>query len=298
MALIEHLEKLRHFHKISQFKSINEASQKTGYSQAGLSKSLILLEAELGCKLFNRTRTGLSLTKEGEEALFATKNIIGEASALEIKLRFLSKSKSPKRIRIGMYDSIAIYFGLSLNDYLSRIYPDVTVELDADSSLNLFNKMQSGALDIAIGVNFKLTDNRGMVISPLFKDSYSFYASPKVITNERTNTFIVHSSATDQNGLKLREIFKSELKGKQIHSVNNFETLKHLVIGGLGVGILPSLVARPLVDSRQIDSFPIRNSKLLNGIHSIDVLVRGEIQNSYKEFVKDILRLGDRWAKT
>ena len=94
MAIIEHLEKLRHFHKLAQYNSINEAAKNTGFSQAGLSKSLSHLEKELGCKLFNRSRDGLTLTREGAAVLEFTKKIFTEASALESQLRSLNASSA------------------------------------------------------------------------------------------------------------------------------------------------------------------------------------------------------------
>lgn len=119
MALVEHLEKLRHLLKISQFNSINEAAANTGFSQAGLSKSLILLEQELGCKLFNRSREGLVLTPEGSEVLLSAKKIVAEANDVENRLRSIKAISTPRTIRVGMYDSIIVYFGIELQKYLA-----------------------------------------------------------------------------------------------------------------------------------------------------------------------------------
>ncbi|MBK7960165.1 MAG: hypothetical protein IPK04_02420 [Bdellovibrionales bacterium] len=46
-----------------------------------------------------------------------------------------------------------------------------------------------------------------------------------------------------------------------MHQTNNFETLKQLVASGLGVGILPTLVAKPMLQAGQIRPFDTRSAK-------------------------------------
>ncbi len=295
MPLIEHLEKLRHFYKITQHKSINETSQKTGYSQAGLSKSLLLLEEELGCKLFKRSREGLSLTKEGVEVKAFAQKLMDSTADLEQKIKSLSLTKSPTTLKIGMYDSIAIYFGVELSQYLRQVYPRVGLELTSDSSSGLFKGIKDGSLDLAIGVNFHNILEKKMKYFNLFQDNYALYVTSKSMSADIENSIVVHVSATDEAGVLTTELFKNELKGKKIHRVNNFETLKQLVVSGLGVGILPTLVANPLLQTGQIVHLDSQQSKKFRGKHSIGVLVRSEIYDSYQEFNQDILRLGDQW---
>lgn len=298
MALVEHLEKLRHFYKITQYKSINEASQRTGYSQGGLSKSLQLLEEELGCKLFKRSREGLSLTKEGIEVKSFAQNLFESAAGLEKKIKSLSSAQSPKSLKIGMYDSIAIYFGIELAEYLRQVYPNVSLEITADSSSNLLDLIAKNQIDIAIGVNFHIDTEKNLKFYSLFEDTYALYSTSKILNEHIEKSVIIHSNASDEEGLSTVKLFASELKGKKIHQTNNFETLKQLVVSGLGLGILPTLVAKPLLQSGQILPFDIRSAKKYRGKHRIGVLVRSETQSTYREFISDIVRLGDRWIKT
>lgn len=297
MALIEHLEKLRHFHKLTQFSSINEAAANTGLSQAGLSKSLILLENELNSKLFNRSREGLTLTREGAELLEFTKKMLTEASALESRLRSLNATSAPKLIRMGMYDSIAVYLGVELQKYLKLIYPKVTMVLDAESSTVLFKKIQSKELDIAIGVNFPKGSVNSLKYYPLFDDYYSFYMASDLNTKPEDLPYLIHEKASDSSGETLGKILNKDLKNKIVHSVQNFETLKILTIQGLGIGVLPTQVARPMMSSGKLINAHPNHRKHLFGKHSIGFLVRAEIAETFHDFVEDIIRLSERWAK-
>lgn len=298
MALIEHLEKLRHFYKITQYRSINETSQKTGYSQGGLSKSLQLLEEELGCKLFKRSREGLSLTKEGVEVKSFAQSIFESAAELEMRIKSLSATRSPQTLRIGMYDSIAIYFGVELSEYLRQVYPNVKLEITADSSSNLLKLLKANALEIAIGVNFHNVKVETLKFYSLFEDSYSLYCTSKILNDHTENAVVIHTSAADEGGLSTIDIFSKEVQGKRIHRTNNFETLKQLVAAGLGIGILPTLVSKPLLQSGQIVPYEIRSAKKYRGRHTIGAMVQLETVSIYGEFISDIIRLSDRWVKT
>ena len=148
--LVEHLEKLRYFHKLAGFRTISEAARAMRISQAGLSKSLITLESQLGVTLFQRSNAGLVLTKEGKLTFKGAESILAKANELEAQLTKLKATKSPKTFRIGMYDSIAVYFGQHLVSYIQEIYSQSNMSIVADSSSNLSTSIQNGDLDIAI----------------------------------------------------------------------------------------------------------------------------------------------------
>ncbi|MGE0761729.1 MAG: LysR family transcriptional regulator [Bdellovibrionales bacterium] len=297
MALIEHLEKLRHFYKLTLYSSINEAATKTGMSQAGLSKSLILLERELSCKLFNRSREGLTLTREGADVLRVTKKILSDTSDLENRLQSLRASSTPKVIRIGMYDSIAVYLGVELQKYLKKIYPKVTLHLRSESSAALLERIEASELDIAVGVNFSHTPKLNVKYWPLFDDHYSFYKAASLANSVEETTYLIHEGAADKSGSTLDKILRAELKNKIVHRIQNFETLKSLTVQGLGVGVLPTQVARPLITTGELIQIHPAKHRQLFGQHNIGFLVRSETADAFSDFIQDILRVGSRWMK-
>lgn len=60
------LAQIRDFLAVVESGSISAAARKLGVSQPGLTKSLGLLEAELGAALLQRTPTGVTLTRQGQ----------------------------------------------------------------------------------------------------------------------------------------------------------------------------------------------------------------------------------------
>ncbi len=297
MSLIEHLEKLRHFAKLTNYRSINEGSQAMGISQAGLSKSIANLETVLDIKLFTRSNEGLVLTKEGQLVLKTTQKILADATSLETNLRSLKASDIPEKITIGMYDSIAIYFFPDLAAYIKAVYPSVEVELIVDNSPRLAEMIAKGDIEIAIGANLQAFREKSEFFL-LFEDHYSFYADPKVADQVATLPYIIHPKATDAKGKTTEDNLSKILKSKSLHQVYNFETIKTLTMLGMGIGIMPTQVAKPLIRSKQLVSVTPSRQTHLFGQHAIGFLTSNSFLKAHNEFARDIHRLGERWSKS
>ena len=63
--LEEHLEKLKTFYVAANEKSFLKAAEARGLTQPAVTKSIGLLEEQLGVTLFLRHRRGVDLTKAG-----------------------------------------------------------------------------------------------------------------------------------------------------------------------------------------------------------------------------------------
>lgn len=298
MALIEHLEKLRHFYSVTQFRSINEAAQKIGISQGGLSKSIASLEKALDIDLFVRSRDGLILTGEGEKLRFATKQILHQAHEIEAQLQALKAPTIPAKIRIGMYDSIAVYFGTTLSNYLQAVYPSLTLEITADTSAALLDRLKSNQLDLAVGVNFENTTEPSLQFFKLFDDYYSFYVSPSMVKQADKLPFLIHEKTVSSSGTPIKDFLKQSIKNRGIHYILNFETLKILAVQGLGIGVLPTQVAKPLVKSEQLVNIHLFKNKNLFCPHSIGFLASKKLIDSHNGLANDIYRLGENWSKS
>jgi DNA-binding transcriptional LysR family regulator len=296
--LIEHLEKLRHFHRLTDFRSINEAAAKLGVSQAGLSKSLASLERELGVKLFARSKHGLTLTLEGSKALETTKRIFLEAARLESEFNTTQSASTPRRLRIGMYDSIAVYLFGDLRDYLSSTHgAQIELELTVDTSPALSAAMAKKELELAIGVNFDSVALPGCDFFLLFQDEYSFYVSHKLRGDPASLPLLIHPRAEVSKGVTLKTHLESITARNGAFWVSNFETVKALTAEGGGIGVLPTRVARPLSQKGQIILYSGFRHKPYFGRHSIGILASKAMLVKYKEFTTNIYRFGERWSK-
>lgn len=269
-----------------------------GISQAGLSKSISSLESVLGAKLFVRSREGLTLTREGAEVRLSAAKILEEAASLENRIKSLQAAKAPAKLRIGMYDSIAVYFYAELSAYMAAVYPQVILEMTVDASGVLAKEIESGSLDLVIGVHLERFKKKQFEYYKLFDDYYGFYVSSKITSTLSELPILIHSRADDIHGSTIETLLQSALKQRTVHRVYNFETLKTLTSQGVGIGVLPTQVAKPLMKTGALVSTELPKVRHLIGSHSIGFLVTSKLASSYGDFADDIYRLGERWSNS
>lgn len=77
------LQYLRYALEISRTGSISKAAENLSVAQPNLSRAVKELEASLGISIFERTRTGMTVTPEGEQLLSAGDRILRQVDELE-----------------------------------------------------------------------------------------------------------------------------------------------------------------------------------------------------------------------
>ena len=105
---------LKYLIELSDSSSINEAAHKLCVSQSSLSKSLRLMEEELGFSLFFRSNTGIELTDMGKVVLEDAKKVV----EMYDKWLMLPRSRS--------LNSLKIYCSCSFSDFL---VPDAIIQM-------------------------------------------------------------------------------------------------------------------------------------------------------------------------
>ena len=115
---------LEYFIEIAESKSINEASKKLFIAQSSLTKSLKLLEKELGISLFYRSTTGIELTEAGKKILPEARQVVeyyhGWCN--------ISASDTPKKISIYMHSSFSDLLLPDLLMSFRKEYPGTEIE--------------------------------------------------------------------------------------------------------------------------------------------------------------------------
>jgi DNA-binding transcriptional LysR family regulator len=77
------LQYVKYALEISRTGSISKAAENLSVAQPNLSRAVKELESQLGISIFERTRTGMTVTPEGEKLLSAGERILREVGELE-----------------------------------------------------------------------------------------------------------------------------------------------------------------------------------------------------------------------
>ena len=152
MANIQNIElrRLRHVIEVGTAGSISVAAGSLGISQPALSRSIALLEHQIGIQLFERIRRGTRLTDEGELFVAEAKKIIGNVEDLISNTEdYLSKKRG--RLKIGVAPAGFQRFLLTPIQKMVRAYPGIRLEIVSGSAEELAPKVIAGELDVIWG---------------------------------------------------------------------------------------------------------------------------------------------------
>ena len=148
---------------VAKYKSATKAAKELLTSQPAVTRVIKLLEEELGCHLFVRSKFGMELTKEGE-ILYEYVN--SAFSMIEKGEESISKSTSIKGGQISIGATITA-FDEFLFEFLNEFhnsYSKVKYRLFTQSSNQTIQKLNSGQIDIAfITTPYKKSDSQNLI---------------------------------------------------------------------------------------------------------------------------------------
>ena len=143
---------LRLFIAVVEEASIAKAADREHLAPSAVSKRLTDLETAVRVPLLERHRRGISLTNAGEALLAHSRRLLRDVSRLETEMSEFSSATKGARGHIRASANESALFGI-FPDTLSRFmrdYPNITVELQPDTSTGVVRAVREGAADLGI----------------------------------------------------------------------------------------------------------------------------------------------------
>lgn len=129
--------------------SLKRSAEVIGMSQPRATKALQEAEHLMSRKLFNRTNRGLTPTPAGDCVIRHAKTMLAQLGTLEQELDHLSGDEW-KRLRIGTIMGAVPYVTEVIHRYLRR-FPQTSIEIIEDTSVEMLRQLDRGLLDLVIG---------------------------------------------------------------------------------------------------------------------------------------------------
>lgn len=185
------IKQLTYFLEIARMKNFTKAAANLYISQSALSKTVKMMESELGVQLVDRTVNHFKLTPEGEilhqKGLLALKNINDELDGL-----YDSLGVEQGNISVGIPPVIGTAYFTSIIYKFREMYPDVELKIREAGANTIKKWVSDGEVDI------------GVVILPVSGDDFRVIP---VITAE--NVLLVNKNHPlarfDEVGFKMLE---------------------------------------------------------------------------------------------
>ena len=249
----------RIFYYVAKYNSFTKAAKMLMNSQPNITRTINNLEEALNCRLFFRTRTGVTLTPEGEK-LFSHVQIamehlqVGEQE-IENSGKFVSGNLSIAVSEIALHA-----FLLEVLRDFHKQYPSVRIKMNNYSSPQAIEAVKNGELELAVVTTPTNTQRNmsEMVLLPLKMvlvagPSYSYLKDRKMMLSELVDLpFITLGKQTETNRF-LDNFFSScnVLFNPMIEATTSAQILP-LIMYDIGIGILPEALVKDKIASGEV----------------------------------------------
>ncbi len=269
------LRQFRYFVAVSESGSVASASRMLSIAQSALTKSLLELEAELGCSLFSRSSRGMTLTPQGHRFLVSARRVIGSvADALRLHGGDAASGLSGV-LSIGVTSLVAGYYLSELFIRFRRSCPAVEVFVTEDTPRFLEHLLINGELDVAIMVSNALNEPQAMVSETLTRSqnrvwlpsNHQLAASEELTLADCANCDQIVLEADRIDELMTRVWARHQLKPRIILRTSSLEAVRSLVGAGAGIAVLPDFLYRPWT----LDAEHVEVRRLRDEVPTVDV---------------------------
>lgn len=140
---------LRYFVQVSESRSFSKAAHVLRIGQPALSRSIQLLEQELGCDLFVRTRRGVEPTSAGQVLLARSKVILDQFTQLRSEVQAHAYEVAGAA-SVGLPSAVGQIIVPELVRELSEHYAGIRLHIVEGLSSETYNRLLGRTIDIGL----------------------------------------------------------------------------------------------------------------------------------------------------
>ncbi|PPH40160.1 LysR family transcriptional regulator [Rathayibacter sp. AY1E4] len=258
------LEQLTGFVEVARLGSFTRAAEELHLAQPSLSRRIAALEQDLGSELFNRARSGSTLTPAGELLLPLARRMLADAGSVRRELAELAGLERG-RVRFGATPTLCISLVAEVLHAFHSAHPAVELHLAEDGSRSLFDRLARGELDLALVTTSTAAAPGAFTVTPLLVEELVVVSSaaepplaatgaldlaavarlPQIVFNSSYDLRRTTDAAFAAAGLEPDVV----LEGAEMDAVLRFAER------GLGVAVVPAMVlqGRPGLRSIRIE---------------------------------------------
>lgn len=249
------LTELRYIVAVAREHHFGRAAQACFVSQPTLSVAIKKLEDELGIQLFERRSGEITPTPVGERVIDQAQQTLEAAESIKA-IAQQGKDQLSGPLRIGAIYTIGPYLFPSLIPILKNSAPDMPLVVEENYTSALSEKLKHGELDIIIiALPY---EEQGVVSKPLYNEPFVvLLPAAHPLTQRKT---LKSANLRDETVLLLGRghcfrdhvieacpdcVPRPGLDGGLADTLegSSLETIRHMVVSGLGVTILPCTAA-------------------------------------------------------
>lgn len=287
------LRQLEYVVAVARLGRFGLAAETLNVSQPSLSAQIAEVEADLGARLFQRNRSGVTPTPQGADVIRRAQKILRDVE--DLRASITGAAPFGGRVRLGVLPSIGPYLLPQVISALHLSHPDLRFILRDENTQNLEQGLKSGRLDLIISTpeDHPNTLQRNLFSERLWlavarDDPLARTKAPVATQDLKGRIFltldrghrlsrIVYALASDCGG-----IVSDEYEGTSL------DAIRLMAASGAGVAILPELYAR--VQAKQCPEVVLRPLEVPGASRRISLMqVFSEQEMNGTEILADAL---------
>ena len=242
------LKDYKYFVAVAEEQHFGRAAARCNVSQPTLSVQLKKLEEQLGVLLFERHPRQVVLTMAGQVVLAKARQMLRlEQEILQLAQAATDPLSGP--LRLGMIPTIAPYLLPHFVPFQTQAAPQLQPLLTEGKTSELLEMLREGTLDAAV-LALPLDDVEDLATTPLYQEFF-YLAVPEthpLVSKKHPSTQDIPEGEllllTEGHCLRGHALDVCEFLGAAENAklrATSLETLRHMVMAGQGVTLLPSL---------------------------------------------------------
>jgi LysR family hydrogen peroxide-inducible transcriptional activator len=253
------LTELRYLVNLDKERHFGRAAERSFVSQPTLSVALKKLEDELGVTLFERNRGEARPTPVGERIIAQAKRVLSEARRIEDLARE-GHDELAGPLRFGAIYTVGPYLLPNLVPALRERVPQMPLVIEENFTAKLLDQLRDNELDV-ICVALPV-DLNGLSAWAVYDEDFVVLVPPehhwanekaiaaKQLAGEKLLLLGPGHCFREQVIEACPKCVDPDRDGPQPQSGSSLETIRHMVVGGLGITVLPQSSVENRPDER------------------------------------------------
>lgn len=281
------------FYNVAKNKNITKTANELMISQPAISKSIKNLEEQIGCSLFTRNKSGVSLTEEGKVLYKEIKNAIEIIENAEDKINEMINLESGI-LNIGISNTLTQRYLLPYIKVFNQEHPKVKIKIHTNPTYELITKARNGIIDfIILNLPYNIPSDFDKYYLKEIHDCFVannnyIELKDKTFKLEELNNYPLILLAQGSNGRYFLDNLCTKLG---INLIPKFELASYSLVtefikSGIGIG----LVTKEFVENelKEGSLFEIKTNPIINNRHIGVIYLKNKTLNRCS---KELLKL-------
>lgn len=282
-------KQLQSYVAVIKYGSFTKAAEKMFVSQPTISAHISALEEELNQTLIRRTTKSIEITEKGKEVYEQAVHI------LEMKDRMIDicTEEEHPNIYLGASTIPSAYILPEILPKFRNTYPELSFSIEQSDSQGVVDGLLEGRFDVGfIGIKEEklvcepFCEDRMVLVTastPYFQELKAASQEEILVQRLLSEPMILREQGSGSGKYASNIVEELGLSEKQLRvtaRINDQETIKHLVAGGLGVSIISEMAARDFVENGKLLQFelPVHNTRSLYLVYRKEEVLKPHVK--------------------